>query len=129
MNRQKLDNNISAILEKHGAFYAFSADQFKEQSKPGIKYARCGGGLICPTQSADALFADMDKAIDNYHTADLAENGKKAIIWRELANHEAQISMDITSTASALAGYGITIEDIRAEWKGYLQHCIDNDYF
>jgi hypothetical protein len=46
-----------------------------------------------------------------------------------LANQEAQISRHISDTVAALAGYGITEAEVKAEWPGYFQHCIDNDLF
>lgn len=129
MNRQQLDNTISTILESHGAFFAFSQRQFEEQQVKGVKYAHTGGGMICPTDRADQLQRDITAAIDAFHAADLGENGKAKIIWRELANHEAQITMDITDTVEALAGYGITREDVKAEWPAYWKHCVENDLF
>ena len=129
MTRQDLDARISEILHRHGAFFAFSQRQFEERQVRGVKYAHCGAGMICPESAADQLQAEIRAAIDAYHTADLAENGKVKIIWRELANHEAQITHDITSTVEALQGYGITREEVKAEWAGYLRHCVENDLF
>lgn len=129
MTRRDLDAKISEILERHGAFFAFSPGQFREQARPGMKYVRCGAGTICPEGAVDEMTAEIEAAIDAFHAADLAENGKAKIIWRELANHEAQITHDITDTAEALAGYGITREEILAEWPAYLRHCVNNDLF
>ena len=55
--------------------------------------------------------------------------GKKELIQYELGNHEAQITGDISDTVDALEGYGITREEVQAEYKEYFQKCIDNDWF
>ena len=129
MTRTDLDYRMTDIFSRHGAFFAFSKEQFREQSKAGVKYSRISANLICPADSADAMLGELDAAIEAFHQADLAENGRKAIIWRELANHEAQISMDTSDTVAALAGYGITAEEVETEWPGCFQHCVENDLF
>ena len=60
---------------------------------------------------------------------DIQENGIDGIIWRELANHEAQITTDTESTVFALDGYGIPKEKIQEVLKKYMKHCIENDLF
>ena len=75
------------------------------------------------------MMAELAGAIEIFHAVDLAENGRREIIWRELASHEAQLTLDITSTADALEGYGITREEVAAEWDAYLRHCVENDFF
>lgn len=129
MNRQDLDNTISEIWERHGVFFAFSTDQLLEKMEDDVSYTNCGSGMVCPTDNVEAMMTELDAAIDAYHTADLAENGKTKIIWRELANHEAQIGRDITATVEALEGYGITREEVAAEWPAYWRHCVEHDYF
>ena len=51
----------------------------------------------------------------------MKENGKKAIIQRELGNHEYCVTYDITDTVEKLADYPITEEEIKAETKPYLE--------
>ena len=112
-----------------GSFFAFSNKQFEEKKKSGVNYVSLRAGLICPKDTADELLSDLDNISKAAIKQDIQENGKKAIIHRELANHESQITMDITDTVAALDGYGITQEEIQAEFKSYYQMCIDNDYF
>ena len=116
-------------LNKHGGFFAFSNKQFDEAKKDGIKYVSLGSGLIAPKKNAKQLLIDIDKAYTEGIKQDIKENGIKAIIWRELANHEAQITGDISSTVFALSEYPITREDINKHWDAYYQKCIDNDWF
>ena len=116
-------------FNRAGAFFAFGNEQFKERQVKGVKYYNLGAGLICPKDTADELIDDLDNISKAAIKQDIQENGKKGIINRELANHESQITMDITDTVAALDGYGITQEEIQAEFKSYYQMCIDNDYF
>ena len=117
------------LLNSTGAFFAFGQKQMDEQKVEGVTYVSMGGGLIAPKDNA-AQFADGFKLIVSESIAqDIAENGKPAIIRRELANHEAQITMDVSDTMSALEGYDITESDIDNQWGAFFQDCIDNDYF
>ena len=117
------------LLNSTGAFFAFGQKQMDEQKVEGITYTSMGGGLVVPIVNA-AQFADGFKLIVSESIAqDIAENGKPAIIRRELANHEAQITMDVSDTMSALEGYDITESDIDNQWGAFFQDCIDNDYF
>jgi len=111
---------MTKAIDEAGAFFAFSNQQFNEQKKEGVKYVSMRMGLICPKANADKLAAAITRAGDEGRAADLAENGKQGIIHRELGNHEACIRKDITDTVDALAGYGITKEEVQAEFCPYL---------
>lgn len=129
MKRYNTDNQLSEIFKKYDAFYAFSNKQFDEQKKAGVKYAGCGSGLICPVEHVDTLYDAISKAINGKIEWELANNTKKEIIWYELANHECQISGEYIDVIELLSDYGITADEIHAEWKAYYSHCIDNDLF
>ena len=94
-----------------------------------MKYSSLGAGLICPAANAVQLILELESIHANGIAQDIAENGIKAIIHRELANHEAQITGDMSSTIAALEAYPITRDEVRAEWSEFYQHCVDNDYF
>ncbi len=118
------------LFNSTGAFFAFNQKQLDEGTQPGVTYASLGAGMICPKDNIDDLVSGLAEIRENGIKLDIEANGLKAIIHRELANHEAQITMDIADTADALEGYpGITSETIQAEWEEFFQHCIDNDYF
>ena len=118
------------LFNSTGAFFAFSQKQFDEGGQPGVTYASLGAGMICPKDNIDVLVTGLAEIRENGIKLDIEANGLKAIIHREFANHEAQITMDITDTVDALEDYpGITSETIQAEWSEFFQHCIDNDYF
>ena len=125
-----VENKQTELFNSTGAFFAFSNKQFDERKQPGIKYVSLGAGLICPSYNASQLVSGLDSINDAGIAADIAENGIKAIIHRELVNHECQISMEIDDAVNKLSDYpGITRETVQAEWPEYFQHCVDNDYF
>ena len=124
-----LEEKQSKAFRDTGAFFAFSNKQFAEKKQAGIKYVSMGAGMICPKENSSKLIALLDDIHQKGIEADIAENGIKAIIHRELANHEAQITYDIEDTLNSLDGYPITREMVQVEWEEYLQVCIDNDYF
>jgi len=118
---QYIEEPQSKLLKEMGAFFAFNIKQFNEGQKEGVTYVRMINGLFCPKENADQLFEGLEKIHKAGIAQDMEENGKKAIIHRELANHEFCITLDITDTVNALQGYDITVEEIRAETGEYLK--------
>ena len=116
-----IEDAQTEAFNKAGAFFAFSNDQFNEKQVEGVKYVSVGAGLICPKPNVESLMKSLDETHKAGIAQDLAENGKKAIIHRELGNHEYSITWDIEPTSAALQGYGITDEEIKAEGKSYLK--------
>ena len=119
----------TTTFEKYGAFFAFSGKQFAEQKKEGVKYCSLGSGLIVPTEHTE----DIKKALDDIYTnaikQDLEENGVKAIIHRELANHECQIVGDYNEVVELLEPYKITADQVKKEWPSFYDKCVENDWF
>ncbi len=103
------EEGITKALDKAGAFFAFSGKQFKEKEDKGVKkYANLGGGLISPVGTAKQLVKNIADVVKNGIKQDIKENGIDNIIKRELENHEANYTGDITDTAEALKDYGIS---------------------
>lgn len=127
--RVEMDKNQTEVFDKFGVFFAFSNEQLKEQSKPEIEYVSLGGGMIGPKHNVAEFAEALNKVHSDYYKADLEKNGKKKIIHRELANYETQYTGDITDTVDALDSYGITREEVQAEFNEYMQYCNDNDLF
>lgn len=100
------------LFNSNGAFFAFSDSQFQESFVDGTKYTNCGMGLFCPSENVNTLVSGLARIAAEGIAQDIAENGKDAIIDRELGNHEAYYTMDTTSTILALAGYGFTEVEI-----------------
>lgn len=121
----KAEDRITKTMNKHKAFFAFNNQQFEEGKTEGIfKYVSMGAGLICPKENVKQLIEDMHNASKNNINDDLKANGKKKIIHRELANHEASYTYSIEQTVDALEGYGITREEVQAEFGEYIDNHI-----
>lgn len=129
MKRFDTNEMTTEALARAGAFFAFSNEQFDAEAKDGVEYVSLGSGLICPRDTAAQLFADLDVINQEKIKWEIEQNGKKDIIWYELGNHECQIGMDYSNVVDKLKPYGITEDDIKAEWRDYFQMCVDNDYF
>jgi len=121
--------NQTKLLNDNGAFFAFGEKQLDEQTQEGVSYVSLGMGLIAPKENASKIIEGIESIHAEGIQQDISDNGIKAIIHRELANHEAQITNDISSTMEALEGYGITREQVSAEYPSYFEHCVANDYF
>jgi hypothetical protein len=104
---------ISNLLNENGAFFAFSDKQFEEQKKEGIKYVSMFAGLLCPKPNAEKVEKGLLNITKQGIALDIAENGKEAIIARELNNHEAYYTGDIDSTIQCLSGYDFTEDEIK----------------
>ncbi|WP_213866071.1 DUF7659 family protein, partial [Vibrio crassostreae] len=85
---------------------------FDEAKKEGVKYASLGMGLICPVDNAKQLMTRLDSIAQEGIAEDIEENGKKAIIRRELFNHECFYTNDICDCVESLEGYGISYDEV-----------------
>ena len=121
--------NQTKLLNDNGAFFAFGEKQLDEQTQEGVSYVSLGMGLIAPKENASNIIEGLKSVYTEGIKQDISDNGIKAIIHRELANYEAQITNDISTTLEALEDYGITRAQVSAEYPAYFQNCIDNDYF
>lgn len=119
---------VTKLIEEVGAFFAFSQKQYSEQAKPNTKYVSVMGTIV-PEDKARYFYEAMEAIHEASIQEDIEENGIKAIIHRELADHECQLSGDSSIVEDALEPYGITAEQVAAEWAEFYQHCVDNDYF
>lgn len=102
----------SDFLKTHGCFFAFSNAQFDEQCEEGIEYTNIGGGLLCPKSKAKAVIEGINDIYNNAIQQDLKENGKTAIIRRELYNHECFYTGDYSPVLDVLKPYSITEAEI-----------------
>ena len=117
------------LFEACGAFFSFSQEQLNEKKVEGVEYVSLGSGLIVSKEKAKELFKGLKTIHAEGIKQDIEENGKSAIIQRELGNHEAHIVMSIDDTVDALVDYGFSREDIQDEYKLFFEHCIENDFF
>ena len=123
------EKGMSELFKNTGAFFAFSNSQYEEGKKENVEYISMGSGMLCPKNNAKELAQGLETIVSNGIVQDIKENGIKAIIHRELGNHEAQITMALDDTIDALIDYPITENDILSEWKEYYAYCVANDYF
>jgi hypothetical protein len=119
----------SQLWDDNGAFFAFGQQQLDEKKQEGVAYVSLGMGLIAPKENASKIIEGLESIHTEGIKQDITDNGIKAIIHRELGNYETQISGDISDTVAALEDYGITREQVSAEYPAYFKHCVDNDYF
>lgn len=129
MKHCNIEQEQEHILDKNRAFFAFNNEQFNTCAKPNLNYKSLGGGLYCPENNVDLLSEQLSDSYNFKIQWELSNNTLKDIIWDSLANYECQISGDYSDAIEALKAYGITEDDIKKEWHGYYQNCIDNDYF
>ncbi|HHY0497211.1 hypothetical protein JL857_20785 [Vibrio parahaemolyticus] len=113
-------------FDEAGAFFAFSQKQFSEAKKEGIEYCSMGAGLICPVEKAKHLFDRLEQINKEGVAQDIAENGKQAIIRRELFNYECFYTGDICNCVEALEDYGYSYDDI---YQVYSHICKTEDVY
>ncbi|MCG3685918.1 hypothetical protein L5F64_00470 [Aliarcobacter butzleri] len=111
-------DKISAAMEKHGAYFAFSKTQFEEKQVEGVKYVSDGSGMVCPKENYNQLIEEMNEIYAEGVKQDIAENGLTAIIKRELANYECYYTGDIEDAVEALEDYGVTYEQVLIVFQG-----------
>lgn len=107
------EKGTSAALEKYGAFFAFSNEQFDRSKVENIKYVNAGRGLIVPENNLDDLINELDKVYEEAVKEDIAENGIDNIIKRELANYECYYTGRIADAVDALVDYNVSEDEIR----------------
>ena len=122
-------DKTSALFSRLGVFFAFSSEQFEKSQVKDVVYINMGAGMVCPKENVKELTDEFQKIIKEGREEDLSENGRVGIIHRVLANYETQITGDIGDTVDALEDYGITREEIQAEYQSFYQKCVDNDWF
>lgn len=112
-----MEERQTKAFDKAGAFFAFGKEQLeKGKAKSGITdnkdLTQLGAGLICPKATADTLIEELNNIYKECIEEDIKDNGLNAIIRRELNNHEAYYTRDISSTVEALQDYPVSEKDI-----------------
>lgn len=94
------------LINKTGAFFAFSNEQLNRQKKEGTKYTFFkGSGMFVPTENKEELLEGLEKIQEEGIKKDVEENGAKGIIRREYFNHECHIPCDTYDARIALEKY------------------------
>ncbi|CAH6836411.1 conserved hypothetical protein [Vibrio chagasii] len=105
------DKQTQAFNEA-GAFFSFSTKQFDEAKKRGREICVVRYGLNFPVDNAKQLMTRLDSIAQEGIAEEIEENGKKAIIRRELFNHECFYTNDICDYVEKLEGYGISYDEV-----------------
>jgi len=116
-------------LTKYFAFFAFSQKQLDAKTNNNFKYCSLGAGLIAPTVFADKLVTSLTQIGKDSVKRLKSTHSDRDIIWYELGNHEAQITMDISDTVDAVEMYGITRDQVSKVYQEYFKYCVEEDLF
>ncbi len=109
-----INEKINHLLKKYNGFFAFSEKQFEEAKKENVKYVCRGAGLYHEAGKSEEFDEDFKLIIKEAIEQDLKENGKEAIIERELENYECYYTNDISNAVIHLKDYDITYDEIKA---------------
>lgn len=104
----------SDLLKELGVIFACSNKQFNEQANNDEKYEHCGAGAYCPVQNVKKFYEGLENIYKVGMQRDLEENGKDAIIERELSNYECYYSCSYEDALPTLLEYGFTVDDIKS---------------
>lgn len=114
------EDRQTQLFQDTGAFFAFDQKQFDEAMKyrnKNCKWVSLGSGLIAPKNMVNTILKGLKKIQQEGIQQDLKENGKQKVIERELFNHECFYTGDYQDCVEALKDYGITKEEIKAEFN------------
>jgi len=117
-----IEDKQSALFKKYDVFFAFSNDQLEE----GLKKTRrtkeemtttLGMGMIIPKEHVTAFMDEHTTIIDKGIAEDIAQEGIEAVVRRELYNHEAFYTGDISSTVDSLDSYPVDATYVHEVYK------------
>ena len=113
----KYQADVSALNEKHGAFFAFSDKQIAEQANDELEYCQYDyGGLVGPVGGGASYRAEADALFDAF-TLNVRENvDRTAFIKYELSNLECYLTYDIQEVLMLASHYwpDTTEDDVMA---------------
>ncbi|ARC95079.1 hypothetical protein B6A42_27050 (plasmid) [Vibrio coralliilyticus] len=110
--RHYIDERITQLFNDTGAFFAFSNSQFDEKKEEGIQYVSLGAGLLVPKQNAKKVVDGLDNITEEGIKLDIEENGKDAIIKRELFNFECFYTGDVSDCVDSMKRYGFSQDEV-----------------
>ena len=128
-NQDQLRRAMSAILKKHGAFFAYSKEQYDQNAEPGVIYERTSSGMIAPKGESAKVMRLISEAADALRTYELKTEDPETIMHRVFANYECQIDGSPNDALYDLHAYGFTDEQIAEGFKKYMAYCVEHDLF
>ena len=114
--QSKYQADVSALNEKHGAFFAFSDEQIAEQANDELEYCQYDYGLVGPVGGGASYHAESDALFDAF-TLNVRENvDRTAFIKYELSNLECYVTYDIQEVLMLASHYwpDTTEDDVMA---------------
>ena len=110
--RHYIDERMTQLFNDTGAFFAFSNSQFDEKKEEGFQYVSLGAGLLVPKQNAKKVVDGLDNITEEGIKLDIEENGKDAIIKRELFNFECFYTGDVSDCVDSMKRYGFSQDEV-----------------
>jgi hypothetical protein len=122
------------VIDKAGAFFAFSNEQFKEQAQEGVNYVNLGIGLICPKATFKQLMIDIEEVTNEAMLQDIKENTPEGVMKREYFNLETQICNDgrafeLMKDYAKLDPKGFSDKKIKEVFNKCYEEAIQNNNF
>ena len=115
--QSKYQADVSALNEKHGAFFAFSDKQIAEQANDELEYCQYDyGGLVGPVGGGASYRAEADALFDAF-ALNVRENvDRTAFIKYELSNLECYVTYDVQEVLMLASHYwpDTTEDDVMA---------------
>lgn len=108
--KKQTQDNLTTIFEKHGVFFAFSNEQFKEgmQKYPveeGEKYSAIGAGGYLPAKNKAKFKIAFEQLLkDERKALKTAKIETENAIRYELSNYECYYSDDISPVVDIFKG-------------------------
>ncbi len=104
------------LLNKYGAFFAFSQDQFEKSREAGVEYISAHG-LVVPKTKAKSYFDERNSMTIKAKEEYLKVYDLKDIIRYELFNYEAFYTYSIEDSLEALEFFGANKEQVQKVFK------------
>ena len=123
-----MEEKQTKLFEETGTFFAFGNKQYKERAKKGIKYINMGNGMITEKPNVEKLINGLHEIYQDAIKEDIKENGKEAIILRELENHECFYTGNIDDALHKLEDYPFSPYEIRKIYEKNYQSQIEKFY-
>tara|TARA_R110002073_G_scaffold315726_2_gene488403 strand:+ start:241 stop:648 length:408 start_codon:yes stop_codon:yes gene_type:complete len=113
-----MEGKQTKLFKDNNVFFAFGDRQLKEglkkhKIKDSNLVCSLGAGMVCPKENAKTVVESLHRIYTDSVKEDLKENGKEAVILRELENHECFYTGSIDDAIEKLEDYPITKEEIR----------------
>ena len=109
------EKKTTEIMNKYGAFFAFSDKQFNEAKNPEIpaeNYRSLFYGIICPAENCKTFTDEMLAATEEAEKLFMQVNDRTEIIKQELSNYECYYVGDPTEAIENLKRFNISAEEI-----------------